>query len=198
MPKSEPRRCAWAKGDLMERYHDTEWGVPTRDDAVLYEFLLLEAFQAGLSWYVVLKKRENFRAAFDGFDPHKIAAYDDAKVAALLTDPGIIRSRLKILGAIQNARCFLAIQQEFGSFAAYLYSFTDGHTVKSTTNEPLTHSPLSDRMAGDLKKRGMRYMGSVTLYSYLQAIGVVNDHETGCMCYGGGDGSRGDVRGCRP
>jgi len=167
----------------MEHYHDTLWGVPTTDDALLYEFLLLEAFQAGLSWAIILKKRENFRKAFDGFDPEKIAEYGEDKVQQLLQDAGIIRSRSKILGAIQNARCFLAIQKEFGSFAKYLYSFTGGHPVTNTTDRFSTTTPLSDTMSKDLKKRGMRYMGSVTLYSYLQAVGVVNDHETTCFCY---------------
>ncbi len=176
-------RCAWAKGELMERYHDTEWGVPTKDDQILYEFLLLEAFQAGLSWFVVLSKRENFRKAFDGFDAEKIAQYGESKLESLLQDPGIIRSRAKMEGAIQNARCYLAIQKEFGSFAAYLYSFTGGKTVTNTTDQFTTTTPLSDAMAKDMKKRGMKYMGSVTLYSYLQAIGLVNDHETGCFCY---------------
>lgn len=176
-------RCGWAKGALMERYHDEEWGVQTRDDEKLYEMLLLEAFQAGLSWYIILKKRENFRKAFDGFDPHKIALYGEDKITALLADEGIIRCRRKIEGAIVNAGCFLAIQREFGSFANYLYSFTDGSPVLNTTDEFTTTTELSDRMARDMKKRGMKYMGSVTLYSYLQAVGVVNDHETGCFCH---------------
>ena len=178
-----PRRCAWAKGELMEHYHDHEWGVPTQDDQMLYEFLLLEAFQAGLSWVIILKKRENFRKAFDQFNPIKIAAYTEEKVESLLQDKGIVRSRLKIQGAICNARCFLEIQKEFGSFAAYLYSFTGGIVITNISDAFTTTTPLSDRMAKDLKKRGMKYMGSVTLYSYLQAIGVVHDHETGCMCY---------------
>lgn len=184
MNRSDPlQRCAWAKGELMERYHDTEWGVPTRQDQRLYEMLLLEAFQAGLSWYVVLKKREAFRSAFDGFDPLRIAAYGEEKIQELLQNEGIIRSRRKIQGAIANAQCFLRVQQEFGSFAAYLYSFTDGQTLTNTTDAFPTHTELSDRMAKDMKKRGFHYMGSVTLYSYLQAVGLVNDHETGCFCY---------------
>lgn len=182
MQEAKPR-CAWAKGEEMQRYHDTLWGVPTTDDALLYEFLLLEAFQAGLSWALILKKRENFRQAFDGFDPVKIAAYGEEKVESLLQDAGIIRSRGKIRGAIGNARRFLEIQQEFGSFARYLYSFTWGQTVTNTTDAFHTTTPLSDAMAQDLKQRGMAYMGSVTLYSYLQAVGLVNDHETGCFCY---------------
>lgn len=177
------RRCAWAKGEENQHYHDTLWGVPTTDDALLYEFLLLEAFQAGLSWVLILKKRENFRKAFDGFDPVKIAAYGEDKIQSLLQDAGIIRSRGKIRGAIQNARCFLDIQQEFGSFAKYLYSFTGGQTITNTTDQFSPTTPLSDAMSKDLKRRGMAYMGSVTLYSYLQAVGVVNDHETTCFCH---------------
>lgn len=190
MASRDPIRCAWVKGGLMEAYHDTEWGVPTRDDQRLYEMLLLEAFQAGLSWYIVLKKREAFRAAFDGFDPNKIAAYSEAKIETLLQDEGIIRCRRKIIGAIANARCFLETRKEFGSFAHYLYSFTDGKTVTNTTDEVVSRSDLSDRMAKDMKKRGFHYMGSVTLYSYLQAVGVVNDHETGCFCYRGPSGGK--------
>jgi len=162
MPKT---RCAWAKGDLMIHYHDTEWGIPSRDDAHLYEMLLLEAFQAGLSWQVVLSKRENFRRAFDGFDPHRIAAYDETKIAALLADPGLIRCRRKIEGAITNARCFLQIQEEFGSFIAYLDSFTGGVVTVNRTDETFTTSPLSDAISRDMRRRGMKYMGSVTVYS---------------------------------
>lgn len=173
-------RCVWAKGELMERYHDNEWGRPVEDDQLLYEMLLLEAFQAGLSWYVVLSKRENFRQAFDGFDAHKIAGYGEPKIASLLNDPGIIRSRRKIEGAIQNARVFLALQAEFGSFKAYLDSFTGGAVDENPEGVFRTTSPLSDSMSKDLKRRGMKYMDSVTLYSYLQAVGVVNDHELGC------------------
>lgn len=180
MPENEPRRCAWVKGDLMERYHDTEWGVLTRDESRLYEMFLLEAFQAGLSWYVVLKKRGNFRKAFDGFNPEKIALYDEKRIEALLKDEGIIRCRRKIEGAVGNAKHYLEILREFGTFAAYLDSFTGGQTIVNTTGEVICRSDLSDRMAKDLRKRGMRYMGSVTLYSYLQAVGVVDDHEPGC------------------
>ena len=177
----EKTRCSWAKGEAMIRYHDTEWGVPSRDDQHLYEMLLLEAFQAGLSWQVVLSKRENFRRAFDGFNARKIAAYDEEKIASLLADPGLIRCRRKIEAAIINARCFLAIQQEFCSFIAYLDSFTGGEVITNDTQEILTTSPLSDRISADLRKRGMKYMGSVTVYSYLQAVGVVNDHMPGCF-----------------
>jgi len=176
-------RCAWARGDLMIRYHDTEWGVPSRDDAHLYEMLFLEAFQAGLSWQVVLKKRENFRRAFDGFDPHKIAAYGEAKIEALLSDAGLIRCRRKIEGAVQNAKCFLQIQQEFGSFIAYLDTFTGGEIIRNTTGEVLVTSPLSDALSRDLRRRGMKYMGSVTVYSYLQAVGVIDDHMPECFMH---------------
>lgn len=173
-------RCKWAKGDLMVQYHDNEWGQPVQDDQLLYEMLLLEAFQAGLSWYVVLSKRESFRRAFDGFDAHKIAEYGEPKIASLLNDAGIIRSRRKIEGAIQNARVFLMLQAKFGSFKAYLDSFTGGQIDENPEGVFRTTSPLSDEMSKDLKRRGMKFMGSVTLYSYLQAVGVVNDHEPGC------------------
>jgi len=176
-------RCGWAKSPLMQAYHDTEWGVPTRDDQKLYEMLLLEAFQAGLSWQVVLSKRENFRRAFDGFDAHKIAAYGEAKIEALLSDAGLIRCRRKIEGAVQNAKCFLQIQQEFGSFIAYLDTFTGGEIIRNTTGEVLVTSPLSDALSRDLRRRGMKYMGSVTVYSYLQAVGVIDDHMPECFMH---------------
>ena len=176
-----PPRCSWAKGERMIRYHDEEWGVPVHDDGKLYEMLLLEAFQAGLSWQVVLSKRENFRRAFDGFDAQKIARYDEAKMLSLMSDAGLIRCRRKIEGAIVNARVFLDIQREFGSFAAYLYSFTDGKVIRNETGEVITTSPVSDALSRDLRKRGMKYMGSVTVYSYLQAVGLVNDHEPHCF-----------------
>ena len=175
------QRCSWAKGALMERYHDEEWGVPTRDEQKLYELLLLEAFQAGLSWYVVLSKREHFHRAFDEFDARKIAAYDEAKIDELVKDDGLIRCRRKMAGAVNNAQVYLRIVEEFGSFAAYLDSFTGGQIIVNNTGEFLTTSPLSDAISKDLKKRGMKYMGSVTVYSYLQAVGVVNDHEPGCF-----------------
>jgi len=175
------QRCRWAKGELLIRYHDEEWGAPTRDDQKLYEMLLLEAFQAGLSWQVVLSKRENFRRAFDGFDARRIAAYDEAKIDALLQDPGLIRCRRKMEAAVNNARIFLDIQREFGSFADYLYSFTGGEIVTNETDEVITTSPVSDALSRDLRKRGMKYMGSVTVYSYLQAVGAVNDHEPQCF-----------------
>ena len=177
----EQQRCRWAKGEQMIRYHDEEWGVLQRDDAKLYEMLLLEAFQAGLSWQVVLSKREHFRQAFDQFDPHKIAAYDEEKIVQLLGNPGLIRCRRKIEGAIVNARIFLQIQQEYGSFCQYLDHFTGGKIHVNKTGEVLTTSPVSDALSRDLRKRGMKYMGSVTVYSYLQAVGMIDDHEPQCF-----------------
>lgn len=176
-------RCSWAKSPLMQSYHDTEWSVPTRDDQKLYEMLLLEAFQAGLSWQVVLSKRENFRRAFDDFDAHKIASYGEDKIDSLLKDAGLIRCRRKIEGAIVNARCFLAIQREFGTFADYLYSFTGGQVLANHTGTIVVTSPVSDALSRDLRRRGMKYMGSVTVYSYLQAVGIVNDHEPQCFMH---------------
>ncbi|MDD3409882.1 MAG: DNA-3-methyladenine glycosylase I [Eubacteriales bacterium] len=178
MPKSD--RCAWAREGPLRDYHDAEWGRPEHDDAKLYELLLLEAFQAGLSWLVILKKREAFRAAFDGFDPVRVAAYGPEKIDALMQDAGIVRCRRKLEAAVGNAKVFLAIQKEFGSFDRYLWSFTDGRVIRNETDEFPTRTELSDRVSKDLIKRGMRYMGSVTVYSYLQAIGVVNDHELTC------------------
>lgn len=177
------RRCSWAKGELLERYHDDEWGVPVRNEQKLYELLLLEAFQAGLSWYVVLSKREHFREAFDGFDAHKIAAYDEAKIDELMHNEKLIRCRRKMIGAVNNAQVYLRIVEEFGSFQAYLDSFTSGQIIANPAGEILTTSPLSDAISKDLRKRGMKYMGSVTVYSYLQAIGVVNDHEKDCFMH---------------
>ena len=186
MLKNELSRCKWAKGALLVTYHDTEWGFPVRDDGKLYEMLLLEAFQAGLSWQIILSKRENFRRAFDGFDPVKIAAYDEDKLNELLADPGIIRCRGKVRAAVKNAGVFLALQKEFGSFAAYLDSFTGGQIARNPAGEYRVTSPLSDAISTDLKRRGMGYMGSVTVYSYLQAVGVVNDHEPDCAFFGAG------------
>lgn len=178
----ERPRCSWARGPLLVQYHDEEWGQPTRDESKLYELLLLEAFQAGLSWHVILSKREHFRRAFDGFDAHQIAAYGQDKIDALMKDAGIVRCRRKIEGAICNAQVYLKICQEFGTFADYLYGFTpDGRPIINH-GQPVTTSPLSDAISKDLRKRGMKYMGSVTVYSYLQAIGLVNDHELCCFC----------------
>lgn len=176
-------RCKWVdpRSALYTAYHDNEWGVPVRDEARMVEMFLLETFQAGLSWITILKKREAFRAAFDGFDAEKIAAYGEEKIAALLQDAGVIRCRRKIEGAIANARAVLDIRREFGSFCAYVWRFTNGETIVNRNECIQTTSPLSDAMTADMKARGMRYVGSVTIYSFLQAVGVVNDHETNCF-----------------
>jgi DNA-3-methyladenine glycosylase I len=176
-------RCRWVKesSPLYVAYHDTEWGIPVHDDEKLYEMLFLECFQAGLSWFVVLSKREAFREAFDGFDPERIASYGQEKVDALLQNAAIIRSRGKISAAIHNARVFLAIRKECGSFSQYLWAFVQGTPLVNRNDSLPTKTELSDRVSADLIKRGMKYAGSVTIYSYLQAIGVVNDHE--CACF---------------
>ncbi len=184
MPKPEKRRCSWPRGDLMVTYHDEEWGRPCHDDGKLYEMLFLEGFQAGLSWLIVLSKREAFRAAFDGFDPEKIAAYGEADVARLMVAEGIIRNRLKILGTIANAKVFLAIRQEFGSFDAYLQSYIPGgpavNDIGAVTDIPV-RSPLSDAVSADLRARGMKFVGTVTIYSFLESVGIVIDHERDCF-----------------
>ena len=178
----EKFRCKWCNlsNPLYVRYHDEEWCVPRADDGYLFEMLLLECFQAGLSWECVLNKRENFRRAFDEFDINRVCAYDEAKVAELLSDPGIIRNRQKINAAICNAGVFKAIVAEFGSFRAYLEQFFDGkvmYEVGQATNE------VSDRISADLKKRGMKFVGSKIIYAYLQAIGVIYSHEKACFLY---------------
>ena len=174
-------RCSWAQGEMMEQYHDREWGRPQHDDAMLYEMLFLEGFQAGLSWYIVLKKREAFRRAFSGFDAHAIAAYGEADIARLMADETIVRNRLKVLGAITNAEVFLSIQAEFGTFDRYLQSFIPDGPVVNLTNVFPTSSPLSDAVSKDLRKRGMKFVGTVTMYSYLQSVGIIIDHETDCF-----------------
>ena len=178
-------RCRWVneKNPLYILYHDYEWGVPSYDDFYLFEMLLLESFQAGLSWECILNKREDFRLAFDSFDPRKIASYSDEKVQSLLINKNIVRNRLKINAAIQNAKVFLDIQREFQSFSNYIWSFTDGIVVKNENDCFRTTSSLSDTISKDLKIRGMKFVGSTIIYSYLQAIGVINDHETCCECY---------------
>ncbi|MBQ6431419.1 MAG: DNA-3-methyladenine glycosylase I [Oscillospiraceae bacterium] len=174
-------RCAWVnpKNPLYIRYHDEEWGVPLHDDGALYELLILESFQAGLSWECVLNKREAFQQAFDGFDIQKVSAYGDEKIEALMQDPAIIRNRRKIAAAIENSRVFLDIQQEFGSFDAYLRSFTGGKTYYEEYTLRTT-SPLSDAISEDLKRRGMRFVGSTTLYAFLQSAGVIDAHGPEC------------------
>lgn len=183
--KSENKpRCAWClKDPLYVRYHDDEWGCPVHDDKVLFEFLILESFQAGLSWLTVLKKRENFRAAFAGFDVSKVARFDQKKVERLMQDAGIIRNRLKIEAAVNNARRFKEVQKEFGSFDKYVWSFTGGKTV---VNKPRTPgdipatSSLSDAMSKDMGVRGFKFRGSTICYAFMQAVGLVDDHVTGC------------------
>ena len=177
-------RCAWCeKDDLYRDYHDNEWGKPVYDDDKLFEFLILETFQAGLSWYTILKKRENFRKAFDNFDYKKVAQYDEEKVQELLQDAGIIRNKLKVRGTISNAIAFMEVQKEFGSFSKYIWNFTDGKPIennrKSLREVPST-TPLSDSISKDLKKRGFKFVGSTVVYAHMQATGMVNDHLVDC------------------
>lgn len=177
-------RCPWATSELYCRYHDEEWGVPLHDDRRLFEMLILEGAQAGLSWETILKKRENYRAAFDNFDPVRIAAYGEAEVAALLKNPGIIRNRLKINAAVQNARAFLAVQGAFGSFAAYIWRFVDGRPIQNewkSMSEVPASTRQSDAMSKDLGKRGFKFTGTTICYAFMQATGMVNDHLTSCF-----------------
>ena len=180
-------RCAWARGDpLYIDYHDTEWGVPQHDDRKLFEFLVLEGAQAGLSWLTILRKRENYREAFDNFDVGKIAAYDTRKLGELLSDKGIVRNRLKIEAAIQNAKAFLALQKEFGSFDAYIWQFVGGKPKKNawkTVKEIPSKTVESDTMSRDLIKRGFKFVGSTICYAFMQAVGMVNDHTVDCFRY---------------
>ena len=175
------KRCSWVNenNELYIKYHDTEWAVPSYDDKYLFEMLLLESFQAGLSWECILNKRESFRKAFDNFDYKIIAEYDDAKIIELLNDRSIIRNRLKINAAINNAKVFMNIQKEFGSFSDYIWKFTNYKQI--VHNIVITSNSLSDRISLDLKKRGMKFVGTTIIYSYLQAIGVVNDHDKNCF-----------------
>ncbi|MGE3273071.1 MAG: DNA-3-methyladenine glycosylase I [Chloroflexota bacterium] len=180
-------RCAWATNDpLYVTYHDEEWGVPVHDDRKLFEMLTLEGAQAGLSWLTILRKRENYRAAFDGFDPAIVAAYGDEKIAELLADSGIVRNRLKIAATIKNARAFLAVQQEFGSFDRYIWQFVDGKPVvnaRQGMGDIPAKTPLSDAISKDLKKRGFTFVGSTIIYAHMQATGMVNDHVVTCPQY---------------
>ena len=172
-------RCTWAGSDeIYIRYHDEEWGVPTHDDRMLFEMLVLESFQAGLSWITILKKRENFKKAFDDFDVEKVADYDDCKVEELRLNEGIIRHKGKITSAINNAQVFIEIQKEFGSFDEYIWGFTDGEIIKA---EFLTESDLSKTISKDLKKRGMKFVGPTIIYSYLESIGVIDNHQEDCF-----------------
>ena len=179
-------RCDWAKNDLSINYHDTEWGVPVHDDRRLFEFLILEGAQAGLSWDTVLRKREPYRAAFDNFDAEKIALYDDAKCAELLTNEGIIRNRLKIASAVRNAKCYLQTVEEFGSFNKYIWSFVNGKPLINAwenIKQVPASTEISDAISVDLKKRGFNFVGSTIMYSLMQACGLVNDHLLSCFRY---------------
>ncbi|GAL67670.1 DNA-3-methyladenine glycosylase I [Jejuia pallidilutea] len=180
-------RCGWCEGDeLYQKYHDEEWGVPIYDDDTLFEFLILETFQAGLSWITILRKRENFKKAFDNFNYNKIANYNQDKIASLLQDTGIVRNKLKIKATVTNAQAFIKTQKEFGSFSKYIWRFVDGKPIKNTLkdykNAP-ANTPLSDSISKDLKKRGFKFVGSTVVYAHMQATGMVNDHETNCFRY---------------
>ena len=185
---SEPlfrKRCPWPTNPLAIRYHDREWGVPMRNDRKLFELLILEGAQAGLSWDTILKKRENYRKAFDGFDPEKVARFNSFKLKILMNDAGIVRNRLKIEAAVVNAKCFLALQKEYGSFSAYVWKFVGG---KPVNNRPRSRSAVpartetSDALSKDLKGRGFKFVGSTIMYAFMQATGMVNDHLQGCFC----------------
>jgi DNA-3-methyladenine glycosylase I len=186
--KADKKRCRWVPPDdpAYIRYHDEEWGRPVHDDRLLFEMLILEGAQAGLSWSTILHKRASYQRAFARFDPRKVARFDSARRAALLQNPGIVRNRLKIDSTITNAQAFLEVQREFGSFDRYLWSFVDGHPVvdgSSARDGVPTRTELSDRISKDLKKRGFRFVGTTILYAYLQAVGVVNDHARDCFLY---------------
>ena len=178
-------RCAWCeKDDLYRNYHDNEWGKPVYDDETIFEFLILETFQAGLSWYTVLAKRENFRRAFDNFDLKKIANYSEDKIAELAEDSGIIRNKLKIKATVTNAQAFIKVREEFGSFSKYIWGFVDGKPIDNkpkTLSEVKATTPISDALSKDLKKRGFKFVGSTIMYAHMQATGMVNDHVTSCF-----------------
>jgi DNA-3-methyladenine glycosylase I len=178
------KRCAWCeKTDLYKDYHDNEWGKPVYDDDTLFEFLILETFQAGLSWYTVLVKRDNFRKAFAGFDVQKVAKFTDAKLQVLAEDAGIIRNKLKINAAVTNAQAFIKVQEEFGSFSKYVWAFVDGKPIdnnRKTISEVPATTEISDKLSKDLKKRGFKFVGSTVVYAFMQATGMVNDHVAAC------------------
>jgi DNA-3-methyladenine glycosylase I len=184
MPKGMTR-CPWPTTDsLYLDYHDREWGTPVHDERKHFEFLVLETMQAGLSWYIILKKRENFRKAMDGFDAERVAGYGERKIRSLLADPGIVRNRLKIRAAVNNAKRFLEVQKEFGSFDAYLWGFVNGKPVQNRRRrlrDLPARTPLSDRVSLDLKRRGFRFTGTTVVYAHLQAVGIVNDHLVSCF-----------------
>ena len=184
--RAHKTRCRWASDELSAAYHDEEWGVPVHDDRLLFEFLILEGAQAGLSWITILKKRAAYRKAFDRFDPRKVARYDAAKVAALLADEGIVRNRLKVASAIGNAQAFLAVQKEFGSFDKYIWSFVEGKPVQNCRRAADTlpaRTAQSDAMSKDLARRGFKFVGSTICYAFMQAVGMVNDHDVECFRY---------------
>jgi DNA-3-methyladenine glycosylase I len=185
MATLEKTRCAWsAKDPLYIGYHDTEWGVPVHDDRTLFEFLILEGAQAGLSWITILRKRDAYRKAFDRFEPEKVARYDRKKIAALLKDPGIVRNRMKIESAVKNARAFLEVQEEFGSFDAYQWRFVEGKPIVNrfrSIKEIPARTPVSDALSRDLKDRGFSFVGSTIIYAHMQAVGMVNDHVIDCF-----------------
>ena len=180
-------KCGWCVGDdLYESYHDNEWGVPVRDDETMFEFLILETFQAGLSWITILRKRENFRRAFDNFDYRKIAKYNEEKIQELLQDAGIIRNKLKVRATVNNAQAYMEIQQEFGSFCKYIWGFVDDKPIKNSFKDyrkAPASTELSDLISKDLKKRGFKFVGSTVIYAHMQATGMVNDHEINCFRY---------------
>jgi DNA-3-methyladenine glycosylase I len=180
------QRCDWADTEIYFDYHDREWGVPVHDDRLLFEFLILEGAQAGLSWTTILRKRDNYRAAFDYFDPQRVAAYDQPKVDTLLANPGIVRNRLKIQAAVRNARAFVTLQQYFGSFDVYVWRFVDGQPRQNawrTRHEVPAHTPESDALSKDLQRRGFTFVGSTICYAFMQAVGMVNDHLVDCFRY---------------
>ena len=179
------KRCSWVdeKSQIYIKYHDEEWGIASYNDKYLFEMLILESFQAGLSWITVLKKREAFRIAYDNFDIKKVANYDETKIKELVNNSKIIRSESKIRASISNAKIFIDIQKEFGSFSNYIWGFTKNKVIKNSGEKILVSSPLSDTISKDLKSRGMKFVGTIIIYSYLQAIGVINDHEKECFRY---------------
>jgi DNA-3-methyladenine glycosylase I len=184
----ERNRCKWPNlenNEVYVEYHDNEWGIASYDDAYLFEMILLESFHCGLSWLIILKKREEFRKAFDNFDPNIIRKYGEDKIEELMQNAGIVRNKAKIQANIENAKAFLRIQEEFGSFSDYIWSFTDGNVIYGDFEKLVTKNKLSDQVSKDMKKRGFKFMGSVTTYSYLEAIGVMNNHSKNCFKYHG-------------
>ena len=185
--RREPKRCPWPTNPLAIRYHDREWGVPARNDRKLFEFLILEGAQAGLSWDTILRKRENYRKAFDGFDPARISKYTAKKKRSLMKDEGIVRNRLKIESAVVNAKCFLALRKEYGSFSAYVWKYVDGKPLQNRHRSAATipaRTEISDALSKDLRGRGFKFVGSTIMYAFMQATGMVNDHLQGCFCRG--------------